>query len=85
VLLLLGVFTAVTVAVLVLRRDLVPHRHFQAPTAIPVIGAMVSIGLMTTKEPEVFLRAGGLLAVGVALWGLNWWLLGRRAEMYDTQ
>jgi APA family basic amino acid/polyamine antiporter len=85
VLLLLGVFTAVNVAVLVLRRDSVPHRHFRAPTAIPVIGTIVSIGLMTTKEPEVFLRAGGLLAVGVALWGLNRWLHSRRAEMYEAQ
>src|SRR5699024_7404554 len=37
-LLLLGVFAVVNVAVLVLRRDRKDHRHFRAPTAIPVIG-----------------------------------------------
>src|SRR3712207_7666213 len=39
-LLLLGVFTIVNVAVLVLRRDRVEHQHFRAPTFIPVIGAI---------------------------------------------
>ena len=79
VLLLLFVFTAVNIAVLVLRRDPVAHSHFRAPTAIPVIGAGVSIALMTTKDLEIFVRAGALLLVGVALWALNWWLYGRRA------
>ena len=61
VLLLLLVFTAVNVAVLVLRRDRVEHRHFHAPTALPAIGAVVSLALMTTKDADIFLRAGGLL------------------------
>jgi len=85
VLLLLVVFTAVNVAVLVLRRDPVEHRHFRAPTAIPVIGAAVSLALMTTKEPAVFLRAGALLLVGVAFWGLNSWIRGHHAAAYDTR
>ncbi len=85
VLLLLAVFTTVNAAVLVLRRDPVAHRHFRAPTAVPVIGAAVSIGLMTTKEPESFARAGVLLVVGIALWGFNWWLHGHHIEAYDTQ
>ena len=38
------VFTAVNVAVLVLRRDPVAHRHFRAPTAAPVVGAAVPSG-----------------------------------------
>ena len=79
VLLLLFVFTAVNVAVLVLRRDPVAHSHFRAPTAIPVVGAGVSIALMTTKDLEIFVRAGALLLVGIALWALNWWLYARRA------
>ena len=36
-LLLLCVFTIVNVAVLVLRRDPVDHKHFRAPTALPVV------------------------------------------------
>ncbi|GAB3974102.1 amino acid permease [Plantactinospora veratri] len=39
-LLLLTVFTVVNIAVLVLRRDPVDHRHFRAPTVIPVAGAI---------------------------------------------
>ena len=61
VLLLLLVFSAVNVSVLVLRRDPVDHDHFRAPTAVPVIGAVVSIPLMATKEAATFARAGGLL------------------------
>jgi hypothetical protein len=57
VLLLLLVSAAVNAAVLVLRRDPVAHRHFRAPTAIPVIGAAVSVGLMTSNGPAVFARA----------------------------
>ena len=85
VLLLLVVFTIVNVVVLVLRRDPVSHRHFRTPTAIPVVGAGTSIALMTTKEPEIFARAGVLLLVGIALWGINWWLHGHHVEAYDTQ
>jgi amino acid transporter len=84
VLLLLLVFSAVNVSVLVLRRHGVPHAHFRAPTAVPVIGAVVSALLMTTKEAETFARAGLLLLVGVAFWGLNWLLHGRHVDPYDT-
>jgi amino acid transporter len=84
VLLLLFVFTVVNMAVLVLRRDRVRHTHFRTPTAIPVLGAAVSVGLMTTKEVEIFARAGLLLLVGIGLWALNWWLHGRHVDPYDT-
>jgi amino acid transporter len=80
VLLLLGVFTVVNVAVLVLRRDHVAHAHFRAPTILPPIGAVVSIALMTTKDAEVFARAGALLVAGLVLWAINWWFHGRRAR-----
>ncbi|HEX5859613.1 MAG TPA: APC family permease [Microbacterium sp.] len=85
VLLLLLVFTAVNVAVLVLRRDPVAHRHFRTPTAIPVIGAAVSVGLMTTKEPAVFARAGALLLVGIAFWALNRLVRGHHPGAYGTE
>ena len=82
VLLLLLVFSIVNVAVLVLRRDPVDHTHFRAPTAIPVIGAVVSVALMSTKEAETLARAGLLLLVGAALWALNGWLHGRHVEAH---
>jgi APA family basic amino acid/polyamine antiporter len=66
--LLLVVFTIVNVAVLVLRRDRVEHDHFVAPTFIPVLGAIVSAGMVTQHTAGIYLRAGILLAVGVALW-----------------
>jgi amino acid transporter len=93
VLLLLLVFAVVNVAVLVLRRRPVgededaPHRadgdaerSFRAPTWAPVLGAVVSVVLaspLTGREGSVYLRAGVLLAVGVALYVLNRLVTGR--------
>jgi len=84
VLLLLLVFTAVNIAVLVLRRDPVRHAHFRTPTVIPVIGAIVSVGLMTTKSLETFTRTAILLVIGIVLWAANWWLHGRHVSALDT-
>lgn len=78
VLLLLAVFAIVNVAVLVLRRDPVDFEHFRSPTAMPVIGFIVSIGLMTTKDGEVFLRAGILIGVGALLWMVTRLIQGHR-------
>jgi len=72
VVLLLLVFIVVNVAVLVLRRDRVDHDHFRTPVAIPVIGIVVIIALLTQQEAEIFLRAGILLAVGVVLYFVNY-------------
>ncbi|MCP2280238.1 Amino acid transporter [Nocardia amikacinitolerans] len=73
-LLLLAVFTVVNVAVLVLRRDPVEHKHFRTPTFLPVVGAL-SCGFLVTpftdRNPDQYLIAGVLLAIGVALWLLN--------------
>jgi amino acid transporter len=82
--LLLIVFAVVNVCVLVLRRDPVAHKHFHAPSILPVIGAIVSLALLTTKDGEVFLRAGLLLLVGVVLYGINWLLHGRHQPAMDT-
>lgn len=71
VLLLLLVFALVNVSVLVLRRDRVDHEHFRAPTLLPVLGAVVSIAVMFTKDGEIFVRAGILLLVGVVLYLVN--------------
>jgi APA family basic amino acid/polyamine antiporter len=71
VLLLLVVFAIVNVSVLVLRSDEVEHQHFRAPTILPVLGAVVSLVLVTQNEARIFLWAGILLAVGAALWVVN--------------
>lgn len=71
VLLLLCAFTAVNVAVLVLRRDAVEHRHFHAPSFIPVLGAIACAVLIVDNEVEIFVRAGLLLILGAVLWALS--------------
>jgi basic amino acid/polyamine antiporter, APA family len=79
VVLLLSVFTIVNIAVLVLRRDVVEHDHFRAPTVFPVLGAIVALALIVDTlldDPAVFARAGILLAVGVGLWFVNRLLAG---------
>jgi len=68
VLLLLIVFATVNVSVLVLRREKVPEPHFRSPTVMPVIGAVVSLALMTTKDAGTFGRAALLLGLGALLW-----------------
>ncbi|MGD9924425.1 MAG: amino acid permease, partial [Pseudorhodoplanes sp.] len=70
-LLLLGVFTVVNVAVLVLRKDRVAHPHFRTPTIVPVLGAITCaflVGPWTGRDPQQYRIAGVLLAIGVVLW-----------------
>ena len=83
-LLLLGVFTIVNIAVLVLRRDGVDHEHFRAPTLVPVLGALSCaflVGPWTDRDTAQYEVAAGLLLLGVALWLLTWlWNRGVRAK-----
>jgi amino acid transporter len=70
-LLLLCVFTVVNVAVLVLRRDSVAHRHFRTPTILPVLGALTCAflaGPWTGRDPVQYRIAGVLIGIGVVLW-----------------
>ncbi|WP_063726761.1 APC family permease [Streptomyces sp. RTd22] len=72
--LLLCVFVIVNVAVLVLRRDRVEHRHFRTPTPLPVLGAITALVLaspLADRPAHVYIRAGVLLAIGIGLWVLN--------------
>jgi APA family basic amino acid/polyamine antiporter len=74
-LLLLCVFTVVNIAVLVLRRDRVEHKHFKAPTAIPVIGAVACAYLaspLSGRAAADYRVAGILLVIGVILWVITW-------------
>lgn len=76
-LLLLGVFTVVNICCLVLRRDPQPHKHFRAPTVLPILGALFCaylVGPWTGRATEQYRIAGILLAIGVVLWALTWLL-----------
>jgi basic amino acid/polyamine antiporter, APA family len=70
-LLLLCVFTVVNVAVLVLRRDPVSHKHFKTPTLLPILGAIFCAflaGPWTGRNPAQYNIAGILLGIGAVLW-----------------
>jgi amino acid transporter len=70
-LLLLGVFTVVNIAVLVLRRDRVDHKHFRAPAFLPVLGALTCaflVGPWTGRDPVQYTIAAVLIGIGVVLW-----------------
>jgi amino acid transporter len=70
-LLLLGVFTVVNIAVLVLRKDTVKHQHFRTPTFVAVGGAICCaflVGPWTGRDPVQYKIAGILIGIGVVLW-----------------
>ena len=70
-LLLLCVFTVVNIAVLVLRRDPVEHKHFRTPTIVPILGAITCAflaGPWTGRDPVQYRIAGILIGIGVVLW-----------------
>ena len=74
VLLLLFVFVCVNTAVLVLRREPVDHEHFRAPTFMPVLGVLTCMALIVHKAFDdlvIFAYAGGMIAIGIALWAVN--------------
>jgi amino acid transporter len=73
VLLLTSVFFLVNICVLVLRSDPVGHRHFVAPTFLPIIGALVALVFLLpiNRTGEVYQTAIYLLIGGLALWAIN--------------
>jgi len=80
-LLLLCVFTVVNVAVLVLRKDPVGHKHFRTPTMLPIAGAVSCAflaGPWTGRAVVQYQIAGALIAIGVALWVVT--MLVNRAQ-----
>jgi APA family basic amino acid/polyamine antiporter len=74
VLLLTSVFFLVNICVLVLRRDPVGHRHFVAPSFLPIIGAGVALVFLLpiNRTGEVYRTAIYLLLGGLVLWGINY-------------
>ncbi|GAA3847522.1 APC family permease [Saccharothrix violaceirubra] len=80
-LLLLVVFAIVNVAVLVLRKDTVAHKHFRAPTWAPVLGVLTCVYLASplSGRPAADYRiALYLLGAGAVLWLVNRFAGGRK-------
>ena len=74
-LLLLAVFTVVNVAAVILRRDRSQeqHEYFHAPRVLPYLGALTCAFLLGpwAQDPIEYKIALVLIALGVALWVLN--------------
>lgn len=68
VLLLLFVFISTNIAVLVLRKDKVQHKHFRVWTFVPVLGVLSCVLLLTQQEPIVWAFGGGFIVLGVILY-----------------
>lgn len=79
VLLLLFVFISTNLAVIVLRRDKVEHRHFTAPLILPYAALASCLLLLTQQEAGIWLRALALLALGALLYYGARLFRGRRA------
>lgn len=83
-LLLLVVFSIVNVAVLVLRKEKVEHKHFRAPTWAPVLAsilcAYLAIPKISGRPGSDYQIAAILIGVGVLLWFGNWLFLKRKGE-----
>jgi APA family basic amino acid/polyamine antiporter len=61
----------VNVAVLVLRKDTVDHRHFRTPLVLPVLGSVSCIflaGPWSGRDPIQYVIAACLIGLGVVLW-----------------
>ncbi|WP_402463998.1 APC family permease [Isoptericola aurantiacus] len=88
-LLLLCVFTVVNVALLVLRRRPVEHRHFRTWSPLAVLGALTCAFLAgpwarSAEQQEQYVIAAGLLVVGLTLSFLTW-LYNRRVRHRRTE
>jgi APA family basic amino acid/polyamine antiporter len=86
-LLLLAVFAMVNVAVLVLRRDVrAAGGHFKTPTALPVIGCLTSLYLVTPlsgRPSQQYLLAGILVVIGIVLFFITM-AINRRLGIKDA-
>ena len=83
--LLVCVFTVVNVS----RAGAAPRRRSTTTTSasrriLPVIGIAISIALLTQVEGEAFARAGIVMALGVALWFVNYLVLRREESQGST-
>jgi basic amino acid/polyamine antiporter, APA family len=73
-LLLLGVFTVVNIACLVLRRD-GRESMFRSPGPTPAVAALATaflLGPWVDRDAIIYQIAAGLLVIGVVLWAITW-------------
>ena len=86
-LLLLTVFAMVNIAVLVLRRDVqAGGGHFKTPSALPVIGCIASLYLVTPlsgRPGQQYLLALILVGIGIALFFVTM-LINRQLGIRDA-
>jgi APA family basic amino acid/polyamine antiporter len=86
-LLLLAVFAMVNVAVLVLRRDVrEAGGHFKTPTALPVIGFLASLYLVTPlsgRPAQQYVLALILVGIGIVLFFITM-LINRQLGIHDA-
>ncbi|GAA1739406.1 APC family permease [Microbacterium paludicola] len=67
VLLLLLVFLTANVSVLVLKKDVVEHKHFSVSRVVPILAIIASIVLLTQQTGAVWLGTAGYIVVGTIL------------------
>jgi APA family basic amino acid/polyamine antiporter len=83
-LLLLCVFTVVNIALLVLRKDKVEHRHFRAPTWAPIVGgvlcAYLAVPWLSGRPASDYYIGLILVGIGILFWFLNWVVMRSRGE-----
>ena len=75
-----------------LRRENVRHKHFRAPTVLPILGALCTaylVGPWTGRNPQQYTIAGILLAIGVVLWLITFFInramWGRQTYVRDPE
>jgi amino acid transporter len=73
VLLLLFVFLSTNIAVLVLKKDEVEHRHFRVWSFVPVLAVISCLVLLTQQSTGVWIRGLALVAVGALLFAFMKW------------
>ncbi|TDV41792.1 APC family permease [Actinophytocola oryzae] len=86
-LLLLCVFTVVNIALLVLRKEKVAHRHFRAPTWAPIVGAVLcaylAVPWLSGRPATDYYIGLVLIAVGILLWVVNRTVMRTRGEQRE--
>lgn len=88
-LLLLACFTLVNIAVVVLKKDRVEHKHFRIPSWVAIVGAITTFALVGpwAQDPKNYAIGGALLGVGLVLylitWAYNSAVRGRRTRFHD--
>lgn len=84
VLLLLFVFISTNTAVLVLRKDIVEHKHFRVPTVIPYLALASCVLLLFQQGADIWLRAAILLLIGLVFFFLAKWIGSKQRKDHPS-